>query len=366
MPKIFVHAGFHKTATTSFQEFCIRHRAALRRQGLHYARVDFQGVQDRPNHSYAFRMAYNAAAAGDHRLRESLVRELRRQLESCDRMLISGEVISILPEPSKALLLRDLRGLAGELCFVLLVRHPRAYFQSVLQEHLKAWTSANIFDLPDEALATLADHEWGSLYTKRLAFFRAHLKDEELLVRKYEDASRAPGGAVGFLVEGCLGLHFPATEYGSSRRANAAFPHEKLLLICALKSLRTRTGADDAAVKRLFGVVSQAAPRSACGQAFAATLAHRLPPIGPQLAWLEANFGIHYALDDVAFEQVDPAALWSPDYIEALLDFARRQLDAASRELLAAALDFLARRPESGPAHAPALVAASRRLRAAG
>lgn len=364
MRKIFVHAGFHKTATTSFQDFCIRHRTELRRQGLHYARLDFQGVQDRPNHSYVFRVAYNGAAAGDNRLRESLVRELARQLESCDRMLISGEVIPILPDASKTLLLQDLRLLADELCFILLVRHPRSYFQSVLQEHLKAWTSANIFDLPDDALATLVDHEWGSLYTKRLAFFRTHLKDEELIVRKYEDASRAPGGAVGFLMEECLGLSFPAGEYGSSRRANAAFSHEKLLLICALKSLRTETGS--AAVNRLIGVVSQAAPRSACRQAVAATLAHRLPPVAQQLAWLETNFGIRYALDDVAFERADPAALWSPAYIDALLDFARRHLDAGNRELLASALDFLASRPESAPEHATALGAASRRLRTAG
>ena len=173
MPRICVHAGFHKTATTSFQAFCTQNRAALRRHGLHYARLDYQQVLDRPNHSFVFRSAYDAAAAGDNRLRQSLVRELGRQLQGCDSMLISGEVISVLSDPAKALLLQDLRLLADELRFFLLVRHPKSYFQSALQEHLRVWAGINVFSLPENMLAGLVDHGWGSLYTGRLGLFLA-------------------------------------------------------------------------------------------------------------------------------------------------------------------------------------------------
>ena len=363
MRKIFVHAGFHKTGTTSVQEFCTRNRAELRRQGLHYARLDYRRMPDHPNHSYVLRAAYDAAMTGDNRPREDLLRELGLQLESCDRMLVSGEIICALEEPAKMLLLQDLRLLADELCFVLLVRHPRSYFQSALQQHLKIWTGINLFDLSQDMLKTVIDHEWSTLYTKRLAFFRARLADDELIVGKYEDAARTPGGVIGHLLQDCVGLRLPYGQIASFRPANVSLPHETLLLACALKSLRT--AGNNATTNRLIDRLTNTAPREGCRQAFAALLADRLPSIDRELAWLEANFGIHYDLDAVSFAQPEPARLWSQAYLESLLAYASRRLDAADRQQLAEALDFLGRRPETAPGQRQGLTAASQRLLAA-
>ena len=360
MRKIFVHAGFHKTGTTSLQEFCARNRPELRRQGLHYARLDFRPITDHPNHSYVLRAAYDAATAGDNGPREDLLRELGRQLDDCGRMLISGEIVCVLSEPARMLLLQDLRLLADELCFILLVRHPKSYFQSALQQHLKIWTGINLFSLSEDMLATVIDHEWGSLYTKRLAFFRERLLDDELVVSKYEDVSRAPGGVIAYVLENCLGLRLPPERYTSFRSANTSLSHETLLLACALKSLRTE--ANNARTNRLIDKFTSTAPRDGCRQAFAAALADRLPPIDRELAWLEANFGIRYVLDAVSFAQPDRAGRWSSTYLESLLKYASRRLDAPDRQQLAEALDFLSRRPETQPDHPAALTAASQRL----
>jgi hypothetical protein len=258
------------------------------------------------------------------------------------------------------LLLQDLRLLADELCFVLLVRHPKSYFQSALQQHLKMWTGINLYRLSEDMLATVIDHEWGSLYTKRLAFFRERLADDELIVRKYEDATRAPGGAIGYLLEDCLGLRLPFERYASFRPANTSLSHETLLLACALKSLRT--AANNATTNRLIDKFTSTAPRDGCRQAFAAPLATRLPSIDSELAWLEANFGIRYDLDAVSFAQSDRAGRWSPAYFESLLAYAARRLEASERQQLAEALDFIGHRPETRPDHADALTAASQRL----
>jgi hypothetical protein len=357
MRKIFVHAGFHKTGTTSFQEFCRRNREALRRGGIRYARFDFQQVLDRPNHSYVFRSAYHAAVDGDNTLRSSLVRELQRQLDVCDRLLVSGEVICVLREPARMLLLQDLRSLADEIRFVLLVRHPKSYFQGALQEHLKTW--GNAFGLPEDRLATVIDHEWGSLYTKRLALFRAQLTDDELIVRRYEDAVRAPNGVIGYLLEDCLGLHLPPALYDSAVRINAALAHETVLLNGALKSLRDE--ANGATIDRLAGKIN-GAPGNGCRQAFAAALANRLPPIAKELSWLKANFGIEYDLDDVSFDQLDETRLWSHEYVDALLSFAREKLGTGEQALLCDALDFIAAKQRAGARQTETLVAASRRL----
>lgn len=359
MRKIFVHAGFHKTGTTSLQEFCVRNRAELRRHGLHYARFDFQQVLDRPNHSYVFRSAYHAAVDGDNTLRASLLRELQRQLDVCGRLLVSGEVICVLREPAKMLLLQDLRLLADEICFILLVRHPKSYFQGALQEHLKTW--GNAFNLPENRLATVIDHEWGSLYTKRLALLRAQLTDDELIVRRYEDAvrARAPKGVIGYLLEDCLGLRLPPALYASSLRINAALSHETVLLNGALKSLRD--DANRTTINRLMGKIN-GAPSTGCRQAFAAALAHRLPPIATELSWLKTNFGIDYDLDDVSFDQLDEARLWSREYLDSLLDFAREKLDKDDRLLLCSALDFIAAKQRVNARQTEILTVASRQL----
>ncbi|HWS25418.1 MAG TPA: hypothetical protein VN259_02475 [Xanthomonadales bacterium] len=353
-----MHAGFHKTGTTSFQEFCRRNREALRSGGLHYARFDFQRVLDRPNHSYVFRSAYHAAVDGDNTLRASLVRELQRQLDVCDRLLVSGEVICVLREPARMLLLQDLRALADEIRFILLVRHPKSYFQGALQEHLKTW--GNAFGLPEDRLATVIDHEWGSLYTKRLALFREHLAEDELIVRRYEDAVRAPNGVIGYLVEDCLGLHLPTALYASSLRINAALAHETVLLNGALKSLRDE--ANGATIDRLVGKIN-GAPGNGCRQAFAAALAHRLPPIATELSWLKANFGIEYDLDEVAFDQLDETRLWSREYVDALLAFARKKLARDDQRLLCSALDFIAANRPADARQSGVLTAASQELR---
>jgi len=365
MRKVIVHAGFHKTATTSFQEFCRQNRTALRRRGIGYARLDYGRTPDHPNHSYPIRLAYGAAEGGDNSHREALVRELGRQVEDCGRLLVSGEIIAVLAEPAKMLLLQDLRELADELCFVLLVRHPKTYFESMLNEHLKNWADAgaNVFKMSRDTLTAIVDHDWGSLYTKRLEFFRARLTDEELIVRKYEDATRSPDGVIGFLLGDCLGLHLSPADYASSRHANVAPSHETLLLGCALKSLCM--GAAPLTInttKRLIDRLARAAPRNGSRPAFAAALEPQLPSMGPQLSWLETNFGIHYDLDAAAFAQPDVARLWPAQFTESLLDFAQRQLDGTDQRLLAAAFDFVARWPGTLPEHAVALAAAAQRL----
>ena len=360
MRKIFVHAGFHKTGTTSVQEFCTRNRTELRRHGLHYARLDYRRMPDHPNHSYVLRAAYDAAMAGDNSLRESLVRELGQQLDSCDRLLVSGEIICALEEPAKILLLQDLRLIADELCFILLVRHPRSYFQSALQQHLKIWTGINLYQLSEDMLKTVIDHEWTTLYTKRLTCFRARLADDELIVGKYEDAARTSGGVIGHLLQDCVGLRLPYGQIASFRPANVSLPHDTLLLACALKSLRTAD--NNATTNRLIDRLTNTAPREGCRQTFAALLADRLPPIDRELAWLETNFGIHYDLDAVSFAPPEPEKLWSQAYCDSLLAYAARRLDAPDRQRLAEALDFLVRRPETAPGQRQTLAAASHRL----
>jgi hypothetical protein len=168
---------------------------------------------------------------------------------------------------------------------------------------------------------------------------------------------------IGYMLRDCLGLQHPQGLHASPRRANAALSHESLLIICALKSLRNE--ANITVTNRMIDMISQAALRGGCRQGFAAALAHCLPPISTELAWLEANFGLHYDPEAFAFEQPDPAKLWSPEFIDSLLGFAVRQPDARERLQLAAALEFLGLRPETESRQAAALRRAAKLLQSA-
>jgi len=364
MRKIFIHAGLHKTGTTSFQNFCRYRRADLRARGLHYARLDFPGALDHPNHSFVVRHAYTAALQGDNAPRQDLLRELGRQFESCDRMLLSAEDICSLPEAGKMLLLQDARLLADELCFLFLVRHPRSYFQSAIQEHVKGPRGVNFFDVPDDRLRAIIAHEWSTLFTSRLGFFRSRLLDEELIVRTYEEAHTSREGVIGYLLENCLRLRLPPGACRSMPSSNASLSHETVLLVSALKGLgldATNVKAAALPYKIYFGH-----PLGGCRHAFASAVEHRLPPISGELEWLKVSFGIDYDPDAVVFDRIDLARLWSPNYITSLLGFARDSLDRDERLLVAAALDFVAAQQPVEPPQAEALAAASRQLRSSG
>ena len=112
---VYLHAGLHKTATSSLQATCKANRAALLAQGVCYPLFHCveNGRRGIDNHSIPLRTAFNAAGRPYHistlwRLQDlpSVSTAYRHTLEQVlaehDRVLLSGEDVS-------AMALEDLR-----------------------------------------------------------------------------------------------------------------------------------------------------------------------------------------------------------------------------------------------------------------
>lgn len=93
-PKLFLHAGTHKTGTTAIQKFAARYRAALKRQGTLYP--EYTGFGNRNNQSH---LGLFHALAGDERavpynsLGELVAIWADQARESRSNVLLSAEAL---------------------------------------------------------------------------------------------------------------------------------------------------------------------------------------------------------------------------------------------------------------------------------
>lgn len=81
--KLIIHCGLHKTATSSFQEFCAQNRALLRSFGIHYPTYE-----DKNQHSY---LLWEAQRRSIKVLGSYLEKVFHEAREDCHSVLLSGE-----------------------------------------------------------------------------------------------------------------------------------------------------------------------------------------------------------------------------------------------------------------------------------
>lgn len=141
--QLFVHAGTHKTATTSFQKLCDANRARLAAAGLSYP-----AQRGWTQHSY---LAWMLQARAD----DELLGLLRRYREAaaqagCDRVLISGEDLENgLVDTHQLALFQRLAARAGFAPprWIVVHRPPQDYLESIYSEKSKHGVVLNMAQL---------------------------------------------------------------------------------------------------------------------------------------------------------------------------------------------------------------------------
>ena len=133
--RLWIHAGLHKTGTTSLQSFLIQNRAALAERGILYPQAGTNRYLD-GNHNLAWELT------GDHRfeLDTGGVAEAIDQMAAHpgDAILSSEDFETLLHQPARfAPLLRaaELRG--HEVRVLVYLRHQADYLASLLVEAAK-------------------------------------------------------------------------------------------------------------------------------------------------------------------------------------------------------------------------------------
>lgn len=151
MKRVYLHLGFHKTASSSFQDTCKQNRRAIAKQGVTYplykTNVNWRSVIS--NHSMLFCSPFlenpekyqlnvmhnikNVDALNKHYLKI-----IEQHVTSKANIIFSGEGISTLPENA----LKDLSNFLAKFdCEVIpfaLVRSPYDYHCSALQQRIKS------------------------------------------------------------------------------------------------------------------------------------------------------------------------------------------------------------------------------------
>lgn len=148
MKTCYLHIGFHKTATTTFQQICGRNRDLLKKAGIFYPQFSYSPDKGNLfNHSGPLSIIYKHGKAESpiklsKQIRRSNLQKKnqRYQLDSlqqeCD-LLFSGEALSAWPQENYLHFLEDLKAFGFKVKVLALVRPPYSYACSAMQENIK-------------------------------------------------------------------------------------------------------------------------------------------------------------------------------------------------------------------------------------
>lgn len=230
--RIILHAGLHKTGTTSIQHNCFKHREFLAGHGIFYPTFNFR---DRVilNHSDPLTGAVGSAPGlygMPHRMhvredpteaRQAFNEQFKEVLKNPqgDTLLLSAEAVCDYIEKDLVKLRLRLHKFARELKVVAFVRSPQSSLESILQQRNLA---GNVVD----------PHSLVGVVTRRYKRLQKAFPDM-LQVYNFHEAVQHPGGLVGYFL--CsLGLPLDEVKQLDFGRSNERVSLEAHTLIEAI------------------------------------------------------------------------------------------------------------------------------------
>jgi hypothetical protein len=230
-PTIYIHAGMHKTGTTSIQATLFHNRRRLLRHDVNYLSIA-------QNHSDmlmtllredAHRWGVNIRLGIDTeqkvaRYRAAIDAALRRELSrnTCSKVIISGEEILAFSPEATAALKDKLAPYADDIRVIVYVREPYSYISSAFAEQLRHGRDW------DELLGRAGGPNYRRIAKLIDVFGRDHVD-----IRVF-DRKRFPGGDL--LADFCLAIGVdPDLLRGLAPViANEGLSHEATLIFAAL------------------------------------------------------------------------------------------------------------------------------------
>lgn len=217
MKRCFLHVGFHKTATTSFQLTLRHNRQLLEHEGIKLPSFRGKKQQFSANHSGQIRDLFDESNQWlwnrngprdptDAPNQQTLLdhhRTLTQLLEQDQDILISGEGISTMPKRSLARLAAQLEQQGFRIQPFALVRAPYAYITSALQQTIKKGKYQPLVGLSDQ------QHEQDGCDIKPPNTLKAinslnQIFGERMTYIPFQQATNAPGGPVLYLLREVL------------------------------------------------------------------------------------------------------------------------------------------------------------------
>jgi hypothetical protein len=134
MPEFFIHCGLHKTGTTALQQFMALNAQALLDSGLHYPAGGTGSTK--AHHNLAWQLARDRRFFGRFGNIELMLRQAAAIAK--DTVISSEDFESSLRSPERwTSLVEALRGQGFAVTFVIYLRDPASYLQSLFLENVK-------------------------------------------------------------------------------------------------------------------------------------------------------------------------------------------------------------------------------------
>ena len=148
MKTCYLHVGFHKTASTSFQQVCGNNREQLNKAGFYYPKFAYPAQKGNIwNHTGPVSSIYKSdrlknRGNSKNKGTEKGIRPINKQrlyeaFQQDNNLLLSGEGLSCLPHDAYLRLIDDLGRFGYNIRVLALVRTPYSFACSAIQEMIK-------------------------------------------------------------------------------------------------------------------------------------------------------------------------------------------------------------------------------------
>lgn len=227
----FLHVGLHKTASSSFQVTCAKNIAYLRNNGITYPlfNCDHAGIQNIQNHSIPIFSLFTEQPQ-EYRINKqsnilnnikavnsSYESQLEKLLESSNKLIISGEDISVLSKNSLSRFIQTILQHGYEIKATALVRSPYSAVCSEIQQMIKGGHYFELISLNDRVPESFRAESFSKL--KVLENLKSVLRGS-ISFHSFKHACMHAEGPVGFLLEKFL--HQNPSNF-KLHRANTSF-----------------------------------------------------------------------------------------------------------------------------------------------
>ena len=221
MKTCYIHVGFHKTGSTSFQQFCGNNRNLLEKSDLYYPKFQYPPQKGNLwNHTGPISMIYKrgritlSEKSSNSKDRNDLLtmnqKAHLKALEQEKNLLISGEGLSCLTHDCYQRLIEDLSDYGYNIKVFAVVRPPYSFACSALQEKIKGGRYSRLIDLNPSSRKRQVKlneipHRSTSIATLREVF------GANIQFHPFSKALAHPEGPIGFCWEQ-LSLPLPWTS----------------------------------------------------------------------------------------------------------------------------------------------------------
>ena len=221
MKTCYIHVGFHKTGSTSFQQFCGNNRNLLEKSDLYYPKFQYPPQKGNLwNHTGPISMIYKrgritlSEKSSNSKDRNDLLtmnqKAHLKALEQEKNLLISGEGLSCLTHDCYQRLIEDLSDYGYNIKVFAVVRPPYSFACSALQEWIKGGRYSRIIGLnpssrKGQVKLNQIPHRSTSIATLREVF------GANIQFHPFSKALAHPEGPIGFCWEQ-LSLPLPWTS----------------------------------------------------------------------------------------------------------------------------------------------------------